>query len=68
MTTCAMCGRPINLDDETNYYEVAGWVSGPKLDGMKLRRKTDLVAHADCVKRVEAGQAADQPELFDDNE
>lgn len=66
MKDCAFeCGQPVDTDNEENYVEVASWVNGPKLDSPKLRTQTGRVAHAECVRRVEHGQAPDQPDLFD---
>lgn len=69
MRECALgCGELVDTDNSDNYVEVTSWVNGPKLDGPKLRQQTGRVAHADCVHRVEHGQAPDQPDLFDDKE
>lgn len=65
MADCAFCVRPVDLDDDETYHEVKSWVNGPKLDGPKLREQTGLVAHKACIDKVIAGQAADQPDLFD---
>lgn len=66
MNICAFCFDPVNTEDEENYREVSSWVNGPKLDGPKLREQTGRVAHKLCVEHLVAGQAPDQPELFDD--
>lgn len=61
--TCSFCYQPCNIDEVETYREVASWVSGPKLDGPKLRHQTGRIAHQACVDRAVAGQAPDQPEL-----
>lgn len=64
MTKCPFCHGAVNPDAEENYREVSSWVSGPKLDGPKLREQTGRVAHKHCVENLASGQAPDQPELF----
>ena len=64
---CEMgCGKVVHDDDKDVYRQVTSWVHGPKLDGPVLREQTGAVAHGECVRRVMAGQAPDQPTLFDD--
>jgi hypothetical protein len=67
MRPCDFCDQPVDTDDTDNYVQVTSWVSGPKLDGPKLRLQTGRVAHKDCVDRVVAGQAPgdEQPDLFE---
>lgn len=66
MNTCAFCPEPVSDDDQDAYREVVSWVHGPKLDGPKLREQTGRVAHKHCIDNLVAGQAPDQPELFED--
>lgn len=64
MAQCSLCEKTIDLDDETNYYEVRVWVHGPKQDGATARSRTGEVAHADCISLLKDGQAPDQERLF----
>ena len=66
MTRCHFCAGAVSDDDETAYREVTSWVHGPKLDGPVLREQTGRVAHKACIDKVAHGQAADQPELFEE--
>ena len=63
---CLLCGNPVNKDDPTNWKQVIGWVGGPKKDSMRLREDTGQFAHDECVKKLAAGQAVDQPSIFDE--
>lgn len=66
MTTCELgCGNPLDKDDPTIWKQVVGWVGGPKKDSMRLRADTGKFAHDECVAKLSAGQAVDQPNLFD---
>lgn len=64
MKDCDFCENPVNTDDSDNYVQVSSWVNGPKLDGPKLRMQTGKVAHKQCIRMQEAGQAVDQPDIF----
>lgn len=66
MTRCELCGKPILSNDKTVWKQVIGWVGGPKKDSMRLRDDTGKFAHDDCVKKIQAGQALDQPSMFDE--
>lgn len=66
MDVCSFCFQPVTDDDPEIYRQVSSWVHGPKLDGPKLREQTGAVAHGECVRRAVAGQAADQPVLFEE--
>jgi len=66
MSRCAFCPEPLDADDTTIYHEVKSWVTGPKLDGPVLREQTGQLAHKSCIQALIAGQAPDQPLLFDD--
>ena len=66
MNDCYFCGKPVDEDDPRTYHEVKSWVNGPKLDGPKLRNQTGRIAHEHCVLNQVSGQAADQPELFEE--
>lgn len=66
MNICAFCFQPVADDDPNQYRQVSSWVHGPKLDGPKLREQTGAVAHGHCVENLVHGQAADQPELFEE--
>lgn len=63
---CAFCFQPVDPESQDTYRQVTSWVHGPKLDGPKLREQTGALAHGDCVRKQVAGQAPDQPELFED--
>lgn len=65
---CAFCGKSVNLDDPKIYNEITAWVHGEKSDGATLREKTGRFAHDECVQLVKAGQAPDQPMLFEDED
>jgi hypothetical protein len=67
MRNCAACGQPCDPDNPETYHEVRSWVNGPKLDGPKLREQTGDIAHKDCIDRMVAGQAPDQPKLFEED-
>jgi hypothetical protein len=62
---CRFCLNGLNPDDVDTYHEVKSWVSGPKLDGPKLREQTGNYAHKSCIDLLVAGQAPDQDRLFD---
>lgn len=64
MSKCDLCGEAINLDDPENFYEITVWVHGPKRDGATARSNTGRVAHAECVRLIQQGQAPDQDRLF----
>lgn len=64
MQPCWFCQKDVNTDDVNTYRQVTSWVNGPKLDGPKLRIQRPRFAHPKCIENVVAGQAADQPELF----
>lgn len=66
MSKCEFCDEPVDADDPETYHQVVSWVNGPKLDGPKLREQSGLLAHKKCIDHLVHGQAADQPELFDD--
>lgn len=66
MATCTFCEQPVDENDKDTYREVSSWVSGPKLDGPKLREQTGRVAHKHCVENLAHGQAPDQPLLITD--
>lgn len=68
MKRCWFCLEGVTLDDPETYRQVTSWVNGPKLDGPVLREQSGLVAHKKCVDNLIAGQAPDQPELFDDGD
>lgn len=61
---CTFCENPIDKDDLSNFKEVTNWVHGPKSDGAVLREFTGRVAHEDCIRKIQSGQAADQPAIF----
>lgn len=61
---CYFCSGPVNPHDASTWKQVAGWVHGPRKDSMTLREDTGKYAHAHCVEKAKAGQAADQPDLF----
>lgn len=65
---CPLCKQPIEVHDPRNWKEVTGWVGGPKKDSMRLRQDTGRVAHDDCVQKLQAGQAVDQPDIFEEVE
>lgn len=60
---CEFCPNPLNPYDLGVYKQVAGWVSGPKADGMVLREETGKYAHRTCIEKMKAGQLPEQPEL-----
>jgi hypothetical protein len=66
MMQCAFCPEQVDETNPENYHEVTSWVSGPKLDGPKLREQSGRVAHKKCIDNLVHGQAADQPELFEE--
>lgn len=68
MGKCEFCPEPVDADDPETYQQVTSWVNGPKLDGPKLRERSGLMAHKKCIDHLVHGQAADQPELFEDND
>ena len=63
---CGLCGDMIDRHDTGVWKKVTGWVGGPKKDSMRLREDTGEVAHDDCVAKLQAGQAIDQPDLFEE--
>lgn len=63
---CALCGKPVNPYDTGTWKEVRGWVGGPRKDSMRLREDTGRHAHDHCVAKLQAGQAIDQPSMFED--
>lgn len=62
-STCALCGNPVNMENDENYRQVTSWVTGPKLDSPVLREQSGRVAHKKCIDHLVHGQAPDQPEL-----
>ena len=65
MPQCALCPNQVSSSDEDAFQEVVSWVHGPKADGAVLRSHTGRVAHADCVRKKQEGQAPGQETLFD---
>ena len=63
---CALCGEPLNPYDAGVWKEVKGWVGGPRKDSMRLREDTGRHAHDRCVAKLQAGQAIDQPSMFEE--
>jgi len=65
LVRCAVCGgESVDKNAVSTWKQVIGWVHGPKADAMTLRQYTGQYAHDECIKRLKAGQAADQPDLF----
>lgn len=62
-SSCTYCGRRVDTDDDATHKEVRTWVSGPKKDSAVLRTYTGRYACGDCVSKLRAGIAPDQPEL-----
>lgn len=63
---CTLCGKPLNPHDLGTWKEVTGWVGGPRKDSMRLREDTGRYAHDACVAKLQAGQAIDQPSIFEE--
>lgn len=63
MKKCSLCNMPADENHPSTYHEVTSWVSGPKLDGPKLREHTGRIAHEYCIELAISGQAPDQPKL-----
>lgn len=61
---CFFCNGPVNPHDLGTWKQVAGWVGGPRKDSMTMREDTGVYAHDKCVHKAQAGQSADQPDLF----
>lgn len=49
---CSLCRKPVVHTDDDNWYEVTGWVHGPKRDSLSLRELTGLVAHNECIRKA----------------
>lgn len=62
---CLFCRKVISAEDDTAYSQIIAWVHGPKKDGATLRAETGLKAHAECIKKAQAGQPDDQESLFE---
>lgn len=63
---CALCGEPVDRNDQSTWKEVRGWVGGPRKDSMRLREDTGRFAHNHCVAKLQSGQAIDQPSMFEE--
>ena len=67
LNVCDLCGKGVDPDNDETYHEVKSWVNGPKLDGPKLRERTGRLAHKHCIDAMVAGQAPDQPTIFEES-
>lgn len=66
---CNFCFNNIDPDDEDTFKQVTSWVSGPKLDGPKMREQTGRLAHKSCIDLLSKGQdPLEQPRLFEEAE
>lgn len=66
MQPCALnCGKAVDLDDETIFFEQTVFVHGPKKNGACLAADTGRQAHAECVQKALAGIAPDMEPLFE---
>ena len=65
MSKCTFCGVEVNLDSDDTFTEQTVFVAGPKKNGSVLATDTGRYACKACIERVKAGQAPDQPNLFD---
>lgn len=59
------CKEPVDLDSDETYTEQTVLVAGPKKNGAVLASDTGHYACKTCVDRLKAGQAPDQPTLFE---
>lgn len=65
---CYFCRKPVNPFDIGTYKLVSGWVHGKKSDAMTLREDIGQYAHEHCILKGKSGQAADQPDLFGEDD
>lgn len=63
---CPLCGEPVNKHADDTWKQVTGWVGGRKKDSMRLREDTGEYAHDHCIKALQTGNPANQPDLFTD--
>lgn len=65
---CILCYQSIDKYSASAWKQITGFVGGPKKDSMRLREDTGRYAHEECVKKLSAGQAIDQPSIFDNED
>lgn len=65
---CNFCSKDINPHDLGVWKQVTGWVGGPRKDSMTLRYDTGKYACTQCVEKLKAGQAFDQPDLLGESD
>jgi len=59
---CCFCQRRVDPSDPDTHEEITSWVHGKKKDSAVLRSRSGRLACRDCISKMRAGLAIDQPD------